>query len=756
MSRTPWALPDSFAVVRLSHMSRKTIDILRMFSLRGPSIWAYRPLLEVWVDIGDLEDFPSNLLPGFNERLIAWLPSLVEHRCSVGERGGFLQRLHDGTWPAHILEHVTLELQTLAGFPGGLGRARETPVRGVYKVVVRAWYEPLTREAVVAARDLVMAAIEDRPFDVKATVERLRSIADDLRLGPSTEAIVNAADDRDIPMIRLNDEHNLVQLGYGAAQRRIWTAETDQTSAIAEGIASNKELTRRILGRCGVPVPEGQEVDSVEEAWDVAESLGLPVVVKPTDANHGRGVFTNLTTKKEVETAYAVAVDEGSGVVVERFIPGDEHRLLVVGDRLVAAARGEAVSVVGDGKHTIEELIELQVNSDPRRGSDESQPLNIIRIDSAARLEISRQGYTAESVPEACKHVLIQRNGNVSIDVTDKVHPSNRDIVVLAARAVGLDIAGIDLVATDISVPLAEQGGAIVEVNAGPGLLMHLKPSEGTAQPVGEAIINHLFPGDANGQIPLVGVTGSRGKTTVSRILTHLLRLQGQSIGLACSDGLVFDRRLVDAADCANWPSARRILLNPAVQIAVIENGANAILTEGLAYERCRVGIVTNIDPQETLPDLYIDEPEQLFKVYRTQVDVVQRQGTAVLNADDAAVMEMALLCDGSVVLFGLSAASDAITAHRAAGGRAVVAKDGWILMFEGADQSVLTELSMVPFTESGTNEALIRSVLAAVAAAWSLGVPTEVLRTGIQTYGHALSEGMVQSMAAAPSSIQL
>lgn len=725
-----------------------------MFSLRGPSIWAYRPLLEVWVDIGELEDYPSNLLPGFSDRLVAWLPSLIEHRCSVGERGGFLQRLRDGTWPAHILEHVALELQGLAGFPGGLGRARETSVRGVYKVVVRAWYEPLTREAVLAARDLVMAAIEDRPYDVGQTVEKLRGIAADLRLGPSTEAIVNAADDREIPTIRLSDEHNLVQLGYGAAQRRIWTAETDSTSAIAEGIAANKDLTRQLLSRCGVPVPEGEEVDSVEQAWEVALDLGLPVVVKPTDGNHGRGVFTNLTTRDELETAYSVAIDEGSGVVVERFIPGDEHRLLVVGNRMIAAARGEAVSVVGDGLHTIDALIDLQINSDPRRGSDEGQPLNVVRLDSAARLEIGRQGYTAQSVPVQGKRILIQRNGNVSIDVTEQVHPSTREAVVLAAQAVGLDIAGIDLVATDIAVPLADQGGAIVEVNAGPGLLMHLKPSAGTAQPVGEAIVDHLFPHNASGQIPLVGITGSAGKTTVARILTHLLRLQGQSVGLACTDGLVFDRRLVDDADCANWTSARRILMNPAVQVAVLENGARTILTEGLAYERCRVGVVMGIDPAETLPDLYIEGADQLFKVYRTQIDVVQAQGAAVLNADDAAVTEMASLCDGSVVLFGQAAGSDAIALHRASGGRAVVARDGWILMLEGAEQSVLTELTMVPVSEAGASSVYIQSVLAAVAAAWSLGVPVDVLRTGIHTYGHAMSEGMVQSTAAAPSSI--
>ncbi|ROT46511.1 cyanophycin synthetase [Pusillimonas sp. NJUB218] len=735
-------------------MSRKQINILRMFSLRGPSIWAYRPLLEVWVDIGELEDYPSNLLPGFNDRLATWLPGLVEHRCSVGERGGFLQRLRDGTWPAHILEHVALELQTLAGFPGGLGRARETSVRGVYKVVVRAWCEPLTREAVLAARDLVMAAIEDHPYDVDAVVEKLRDIAADLRLGPSTEAIVNAADDRDIPMIRLSDEHNLVQLGYGAAQRRIWTAETDQTSAIAEGVAGNKDLTRKILGRCGVPVPEGQEVDTVDEAWEVATDLGLPVVVKPTDGNHGRGVFTNLTTREEIETAYAVAVDEGSGVLVERFIPGDEHRLLVVGDQMVAAARGDAVSVVGDGVNTIEALIELQINADPRRGRDETQPLNIVRLDSAARLEIGRQGYNAQSVPAAGKRVLIQRNGNVSIDVTDKVHPTTRDLVVLAARAVGLDIAGIDLVVSDIALPLSGQGGAIVEVNAGPGLLMHLKPSAGEAQPVGEAIINHLFPGDANGQIPLVGITGSRGKTTVSRILTHLLRLQGYYVGLACSDGLVFDRRLVSADDCDGWDCARRILLNPAVQAAVVENGARTILTEGLAYERCRVGVITGIEAGETLPDLYIEDADQLFKVYRTQIDVVQKHGVAVLNADDPAVLEMADLCDGSVVLFGMSAGSEAIVAHRANSGRAVVAKDGWILMLDGAEQSVLTELAMVPVIDGATSPVLTQSVLAAVAAAWSLGVQTEVIRAGIQTYGHAASEGMVQSGSAVSPSV--
>lgn len=717
-------------------MQKKSIEIIKLMSLRGPSIWAYRPILEAWVDIGDLEDYPSNTLPGFNQRLSAWLPGLVEHRCSVGERGGFLQRLRDGTWPAHILEHVTLELQTLAGFPGGLGRARETSTRGVYKVVVRAWYEPLTRAALYTARDLVMAAIEDRPFDVESTVEQLKDLAEDLKLGPSTESIVSAADDRDIPMIRLSDTHNLVQLGYGAAQRRIWTAESDQTSAIAEGIASDKALTKELLQMCGVPVPEGQEVNNVDEAWEAAQDIGLPVVVKPVDGNHGRGVFTNLTTREDIETAYAVAVEEGSGVVVERFIPGNEHRLLVVGKRMVAAARGDIACVTGDGKHTVQDLIELQINSDPRRGSQEDHPLNVIRIDSAARLELKRQGMTADSVPDAGKTVVIQRNGNVSIDVTDQVHPSVAQAAVLAAQVVGLDIAGIDLVASDISQPLQEQGGAIVEVNAGPGLLMHLKPSEGQAQPVGQAIVDHLFPEGENGQVPVVGVTGSHGTTTVSRLVNHLLRLSGLHTGLACSEGLFFDNRQVHAKNADNWEQARRVLLNRAVQAGVIENSAETILTEGMAYERCKIGIVTCIDDNATFPQLYIEDAEQLVKVYRCQVDVVLTGGASVLNADDLRVAALAELSDGEVIYFGTDSQNETLTTHRTAGGRAVVVRDGWVFLQHGNEQSVLVELAQIPLLTEGRNDRLMHWVLAAIAAGWALNLDADVLRTGVQTFG--------------------
>ena len=715
-------------------MSKKTIRFISMMCLRGPNIWAYRPVIEAWVDIGELEDHPSNVIPGFNERLTAWLPSLVEHRCSVGERGGFLERLRRGTWAAHILEHVTLELQSLAGMPGGMGRARETPVRGVYKVIVRAWHEQVTRAALHAARDLVIAAIEDEPYDVPAAIEGLRELVDGLRLGPSTACIVDAADDLDIPTIRLSED-NLVQLGYGARQRRIWTAETDHTSAIAEGLSRDKDLTRELLEACGVPVPEGRRVDSAEDAWEAAQSIGLPVVVKPSDGNHGRGVFTNLTHRLDIDAAYAVAVDEGSGVIVERFIQGDEHRLLVVGDRMVAAAAGKAAYVIGDGVNTIAELVEIQLNTDSRRGSDEDHPLNFIRLDSAARLELARHGLQPDSVLAEGRQVLIQRSGNVSVDVTDAVHPSTAAAVTLAARIVGLDIAGVDLVVQDISQPLSPQGGAIVEVNAGPGLLMHLKPGAGEPRPVGKAIVKHLFPDGNLDQIPIVGITGSKGKTTVALLIARLLQLKGDYTGLACSHGLFFGERQVQRSDAANWDAARRVLLNRAVTAAVIENGGVSVVGEGLAYERCKVGVVTNLDAADTLPHFYIDEPEQLTKVFRTQVDVVRSDGVAVLNADDEIVAGMASFCDGEVVFFGLDASTPTIQEHLQRGGRAVLARQGDIVLAHGCHETFLTRLAGIRLTLGGRLPHQVQNVLAAVAAAWVLDVDSDRIRAGIETF---------------------
>ena len=714
----------------------KSIEILSVKHLRGPNMWTYHPVIEVWVDIGDLEDYPSNLIPGFYDRLVEALPSLVEHRCSIGETGGFLMRVKEGTWPAHIMEHLTLELQNLAGIPGGFGKARDGDRRGVYKVMVSAINEEVTLTALKYARDLFLALAQDNKdcvAQVQTIIEELRDLGDDLLLGPSTACIVNAAEERGIPSIRLS-EGNLVQLGYGAKQRRIWTAETDQTSAIAETISRDKDLTKSLLRSAGVPTPEGRTVTSPDDAWEAAQDIGLPVVVKPIDGNHGRGVFINLYTQQEVEAAYAVAIDEGSEVLVERHIVGDEHRLLVVGNKVVAAAKGETVWVTGDGKHTVHELIQIQINSDPRRGTAEECPLNPVRIDSAVELELARQQLTGDSIPTIDHKVLIQSNGNVAFDVTDLVHPDVAHQVALAARVVGLEIAGVDLVAQDISRPMAEQNAAIVEVNAGPGLLMHLKPASGKPQPVGKEIANHLFPPETDFRIPVVGICGEHGKTPVAEMIAHFLRLTNAYVGLSCSKGLYFGNRAIPNTNTSNWENARRTLLNRAVEAVVIENNHLSMLIEGLAYDRCQVGVVLNVDPKANFPEYAIYDEEQVFSIIRTQIDVVLPSGFAVLNADDPMCVQMAELCDGQVIFFSQDPNSEVVKTHLQNSGRVVLVGKQQITLKSGKlDQKSIP----VPSHSEPDSTTPWRGMNlgAAIAAAWALDIPFNVIEAGAETF---------------------
>lgn len=719
-------------------MSRhQDIKLLRINYLRGPNMWTYRAVLETWLDLGTLEDFPSHTLPGFNERLTAWLPALVEHHCGVGERGGFLQRLTEGTWMGHVLEHVVIELLNLAGMPTGFGQTRSTSEHGVYRMVFRARDEQVARCALEQAHRLLMAAINDEAFDVEAAVSLIRDKLDDCYLGPSTAAIVAAATERRIPHIRLN-EGNLVQLGYGARQRRIWTAETDMTSAIAAGIASDKDLTKELLKSVGVPVPAGQAVRDADEAWEVAQDLGLPVVVKPSDGNHGRGVTLDLRHEADVRQAFEVADKEGSEVLVERYIAGMEHRLLVVGGRVVAAARGEEAWITGDGRHNVAQLIDLQINTDPRRGLTEDFPLNRINIheDPVVLLDLQRQGYAADSVPAPGERVLIQRNGNVANDCTPLVHPEVAHAVSLAARTVGLDIAGVDLVTTDISCPLTETGGAIVEVNAGPGLLMHLKPAEGMPQPVGEAIVDHLFTEDETGRIPIVGVTGTQGTAQVARLVAWLLHLNGRSVGLACGEGVFLGARRVDRKPAAHWEASHRLLMNRAVNTVVMENGAASILDSGMPYDRCQVGVVTDMGGLGALDHHDIRIEDQLYKVLRTQVDVVLPDGVAVLNADQPRLVEMAALCDGDVVFYALSRDNPALAAHRDAGGRAVFLQAGVVVLADGRAETPCANVASLQERYAAAGRPLSPdSALAAVATAWSLGIGPELISAGLDTF---------------------
>jgi cyanophycin synthetase len=714
--------------------NKKDIKILRVTHLRGPNIWTYRPVIETWLDIGELEECPSNTLPGFNERLTAWLPGLIEHRCGVGERGGFLERLRDGTWAGHILEHVVLELQNMAGMKTGFGKTRSTSDRGIYKMAFRTRDEVVGRAALQAGHALLMAAINDTPFDLKATVAGLTELVDRYCLGPSTANIVDAATERRVPSIRLT-EGNLVQLGHGAAQRRIWTAETDRTSAIGESIASDKDLTKTLLASCGVPVPEGAVVRSADAAWDEAEDIGLPVVIKPVDGNHGRGVTLNLMNEADVKAAYAIAAEAGdsSAVLVERYVPGNEHRLLVVGSKVVAAAKGESLFVTGDGKSNVIELCDSQINTDPRRGVSEEHPLSLVTPDDdEIKLDLQRQGLTPASIPQAGQKVLIQPNGNVADDVTDEVHPDVAYVAALAARVVGLDIAGIDLVCEDISRPLEEQRGAIIEVNSSPGLLAHIKPATGKPREAGKAIVEHLFAdGEASGRIPLVGVTGADGASLVANLIGMVLYQSGKHVGVANRNGLFLDQRRVTGADCTRFDAAQRLLINRNVQAAVFESNARAILTEGLPYDRCLVGVVTGMGNVSDVADLYVRDEDALFNVVRSQVDVVLSEGAAVLNAADPQVVQLADLCDGGVIFYALDENNDVLKQHRAAGGRVAFLRDQHVVLAQGSEDAPLLGLNKLKPATAASPDA----VLAAAAAGWALAVPTDLICAGLRSF---------------------
>lgn len=628
------------------------MEILKVLALRGPNIWSRRTVLEAWVDLGDLRDKSSATVPGLAEKLSAWLPGLEEHRCSLGVRGGFLTRVREGTYPAHILEHVTIELQTVVGAPVGFGKARETSQPGVYRVVVRYKDETVARACLLAAKDIVVAAFRGEECNVQMIVSRLKEVADSAMLGPSTMAIVEAAEKRGIPWRRLG-EHSLVVLGHGFKQRRVWTTETDRTGAIAESIARDKHLTKQLLRKMGIPVPQGEVVKSPIEAWETAQEIGLPVVVKPLDGNHGRAVFLALTTQEQVQRAYEAAACEGTGVLVEKFVEGDEHRLLVVDGRVVAACRGRCAYVTGDGVHTVRELIDLQLNSDPRRGRFDDTPLNPVEIDETVLMELTIQGFGPDSIPAEGQQVLVQRNGNL-FEETDAVHESVRDMAVLAARAVGLDVAGVDIVTRDISQPLTTTGGAVVEVNAGPALHVHLKPEKGQPRPVGEAIVDSLFGPGEDGRIPIICVTGILLRNVISRKIFSFLRALGKTgLGFASSEGLFLDEKRLASGDFATAEGARRLLINPKVRLALVEAHPDGILQEGLGFDKCDVAVVTDISEPKGLSYPFVSDVRDMFDVLRCPVDVVRATGAAVIGASHPLLLEMVPLSAGKAILVG-------------------------------------------------------------------------------------------------------
>ncbi|MBL8414888.1 MAG: cyanophycin synthetase [Propionivibrio sp.] len=701
------------------------MDVSRIRALRGPNLWSRHTAIEAIISCSETERV-INSLPGFEARLRERFPEIALLQPTVSD---------DIVSMAHALEFATLGLQAQAGCPVTFSRTAQTLEPGVYQVVVEYSEEAVGRLAFELAQTLCQSAIADQPFDLADALRRLRELDEEVRLGPSTGSIVYAATARKIPYRRLT-EGSMVQFGWGSKQRRIQAAETDRTSAVAESIAQDKELTKRLLNAAGVPVPSGRPVNSSADAWAAAQEIGSSVVVKPQDGNQGKGVAVNLTTREQVEAAYEVAFKISDEVLVERYLPGYDYRILVVGNKLVAAARREPPLVIGDGVHSVRQLVE-QVNSDPRRGVGHANSLTRISFDDIALARLAEDGLTADSIPARGMRVVLRNNANLSTggtatDVTDDVHPEFAARAIAAAQMVGLDIAGVDIVCKNVLRPLEEQGGGVVELNAAPGLRMHLQPSFGKGRAVGEAIIANMFAAGDDARIPLVAVAGTNGKTTTVRLIASILASKGLRVGMTTTDGVYIGNRRIDTGDCSGPKSAKNVLFHPDVDAAVLETARGGVLREGLGFDRCDVAVVTNIGSGDHLGLSYISTVEDLAVVKRVIVQNVKAEsGVAVLNAADPMVARMADSCPGKVTFFACDRNHPVMAMHRARGRRIIYLDGDSIVASEGGfEQRIL--LAEIPVTANGAIGFQIENAMAATGAGWALGLDWDVIRSGL------------------------
>ena len=711
----------------------RTSRVLKLLTLRGPNLWSKLTVLDCWTEIPLLPNPASN----WKHSLIASLPSFEPWLFEAPEQP---TQLETGV----LLQNLTLQLQSQFGAPVDFGRVVDTGEKDTFRIVCQYDAESVGHAAFQLGRRMLDAALCGEPVNFKEDLQTLSDLTNDVCLGPSTRAMVNAALARGIPYYRLT-EGSLVQLGLGSRQRKILAAATSQTSAISEDIVQDKDLTRRLLLEVGLPAPAGRPVSSAEDAWAAAHEIGLPVVVKPRDGNQGRGVAINLFTREQVMAAYVAAHDESTSVITEQFAAGLDYRLLVIGRVLVAASRRQPAQVRGDGVHTINELIAIE-NTDQRRASDHAAALSKIKIDAVALGVLSEQELTPDSIPAQNRMVFIRRNANLStggtaVDVTDEVHPTIRDACIEAAQTVGLDVCGIDLVAHDISQPLSKRNGWIIELNARPGLRMHLYPSEGKSRPVGEAVIDMMFPPGDTGRIPIVAVTGVNGKTTTARFTAHLLEQTGQTVGLTSTDGVFVGKRQLDDGDCSGPKSARMLLSNATVNAAVLETARGGILREGLAFDQCDVAIITNIGEGDHLGIAGINTVKDLANVKSCILNTLAPHGHAVLNAGDSLVVDMAGNHLPQTIFFSLQANHPVIRTHLAYGGKAIFPRDGAIILAEKDSEIYLMPLAEVPLTHGGRVGFQVENTLAAVAAAWALGIPEELIRQGARSFKPSMDQ---------------
>jgi len=713
------------------------MKILELRPLRGPNIYRRRPVIYMKIDIGEYEERPTNKLPDFRKNLEKLIPSLYDHTCSEGKKGGFLSRVSEGTWVGHVIEHVALELQCLASMEVEFGRTRSAKEIGVYNIVFAYEVEEAGFEAGRVAVELVDAIARGLPFDLPPHIQKLKEIRENFMLGPSTRSVVDEAVSRGIPIMRLN-EYNLVQLGYGIHQKRIQATITSHTASIAVDIASDKDLTKRLLDDVGIPVPRGYVVKTKGEAFERAQTLGFPLVIKPIDASQGRGVTVNINSIELLAKAYEEAFKLSQEVVVEKYIEGSDYRILVVNNHFVAASQRDPAHVIGDGKSTITQLVD-RVNEDPRRGFGHENVLTKIVIEEMTKSILSSSGLVEDSILEEGRRMNLKTTANLSVggtatDVTDVVHPANKALAERAAKVIGLDIAGIDIITPDIRKPVIETGGVIVEVNAAPGFRMHLQPSEGKNRNVGRYVVDMLFPPGTPSRIPIVSVTGTNGKTTTVRLISHILKSTGKRVGFTTTEGIFIGNELIVKGDMTGPYSTRVILRDPSVDSAVLEIARGGILREGLGYEFADVGVVLNIS-EDHLGLKDIDTMEEMANVKSLVIEMVREGGCAVLNADDPITSEMSYRTKAKVVYFSLNKDNPVIQRHRQKGGMCAVLDDGVLTIFKGDVVIPVIEAAEIPITLEGRALFNVQNCLAAIAVLHSIDIKINDIVSGLVTF---------------------